>query len=595
MTGVFLSLVLAPALFAQSDNPLALVKTDDPYDTMKTFMTAMDDYKRGLDQKDPKLKERISAAIDTLDLSNNDSFLGRDEGKKVAIYLKEIIDRTIIVNYSFIPRVDDPGLAARNFRWRLKDTQITIARVESGPRKGEYLFTSETVKRAEQWFQLIQDRPYKKKIPKDRMAGAGYKPPWYQNTVQSVPEWTQGKFLTLSWWQWIGMTLAVLLGLTFKVITRRVVNLMGKLAQKTSGDWDDKLINAVNNPLGILSSIGLWFISLYILRIEGQTLVVLKTVLKVFFSIVVVWLIYRLTHVLTEYLKYIASKTETTLDDQLVPLLNRTLKIMVLVVGVLAIIQNMGFNVMSVLAGLGIGGLAIAMAAKDTVANFFGSLMILFDRPFQVGDWIVVGSAEGTVEEIGFRSTRIRTFYNSVVSIPNSEVANAKIDNMGMREYRRVYTTVGLTYDTPPEKLEAFMEGVKNIIKANPHTRKDYFHVVFSGYGDSSLNIMLYFFFKVPNWNDELVERQNIYLEILRLAKELGVEFAFPTQTLHMESFPEKQSNTPPQEVIPEHLRATAKSFGANGKNARVSGQGFFTPPHREGGGRQAADGDGDG
>ena len=295
-------------------------------------------------------------------------------------------------------------------------------------------------------------------------------------------------------------------------------------------------------------------------------------------SFSLVWLAYKLTGVLTQYLTELADKTESTLDDQLVPLLNKTLKIFVVLFGTLIAAQSVGINVMSLLAGLGIGGLAFALAAKDTVANFFGSLMILFDKPFQVGDWIITGGQEGTVEEIGFRSTRIRTFYNSVISVPNSVLMNANIDNMGRREFRRFTTHLGITYDTPPEKIEAFMEGIKNIIKANPTTRKDYFHVVFNNYGPDSLLIMVYLFFKVPDWSAELVERNNILLEIYRMADEMSVEFAFPTQTLHVHSS-ENENN---QSMDETNLSTIAQDFGPNGKNSKPNGLGIYTPIYKE-------------
>ena len=153
---------------------------------------------------------------------------------------------------------------------------------------------------------------------------------------------------------------------------------------------------------------------------------------------------------------------------------------------------------------------------------------------------------------------------------------------MGKRKYRRIYTTLGLTYDTPPEKMEAFLEGIKNIIKANPNTRKDYFHVVFSGYGASSLDVMVYLFLEVPDWSNELVERQNIFLEILRLAKNIGVDFAYPTQSLHIETFPEKKPNREPHEVNISELKSSAAQFGPKGEQSKPGGLGLFIPPFRE-------------
>jgi MscS family membrane protein len=199
-----------------------------------------------------------------------------------------------------------------------------------------------------------------------------------------------------------------------------------------------------------------------------------------------------------------------------------------------------------------------------------------------VGDWIVVGKAEGTVEEIGFRSTKIRTFYNSLISVPNADLATKEVDNMGRREYRRVREVLGITYDTPPEKIEAFLEGIKNIIKSNEYTRKDYYHVVFSGYGGSSLNILLYFFLRVPDWSTELVEKQNVFIEILRLAKELNIDFAFPTQTLHIESSPEHSGAAGRTAYDIEKIKKSAAEFAPGGSSSRPAGLGIYTPSFKE-------------
>jgi MscS family membrane protein len=198
------------------------------------------------------------------------------------------------------------------------------------------------------------------------------------------------------------------------------------------------------------------------------------------------------------------------------------------------IAENLDMDIAALVAGLGIGGVALALASKDTVENFFGALSILADRPFQVGDWIVMNDIEGTVVEVGFRTTRVRTFYNSLITFPNSMLIRTAVDNLGAREYRRIKETIGVAYDTPPEKLEAFLEGIREIVRRHPYTRKDYFHVYFHRFGDSALDILLYIFVKTPDWATELRERQRLLLDILRLANELGVEFAFPTRTLHL-------------------------------------------------------------
>ena len=267
-----------------------------------------------------------------------------------------------------------------------------------------------------------------------------------------------------------------------------------------------------------------------------------------------------------------AKATETRMDDQLIPLAARGAKVVIAALGVVFVLENTLEDVGSLIAGLGIGGLAIALAAQQTLANLFGSLMIFLDRPFHVGDWVILpGGVEGTVEEIGFRSTRVRTFYNSVVTVPNADIAGGVCDNMGERQYRRCKTTIGVTYDTPPDVLDAFVVGIRAILKANPKVRQDAYEVHFRDFGPSSLDILLYFFFDVPGWHEELEGRAQVFLEILRLAEDLGVSFAFPSTSLYVESTPDRP--LPRREpVTADELRERVVAFGPGGRRARPDG-----------------------
>ena len=161
---------------------------------------------------------------------------------------------------------------------------------------------------------------------------------------------------------------------------------------------------------------------------------------------------------------------------------------------ILFVLQNLDVNVSSLVAGLGLGGLAIALAAQDTVRNVLGGVTIFADKPFEVGDWVVVDGVEGTVETVGFRSTRVRTFYNSLVSVPNGNLMNAGIDNMGQRRWRRYKTTLGVGYHTKPDQMQAFVEGIRAIIQASPGMRQDYYIVEFHGFGATSLDVLVYCF-----------------------------------------------------------------------------------------------------
>jgi MscS family membrane protein len=190
--------------------------------------------------------------------------------------------------------------------------------------------------------------------------------------------------------------------------------------------------------------------------------------------------------------------------------------------------------------------------------------MIFLDRPFQVGDWISSDGIDGTVEEVGFRSTLVRTFRNSLTSIPNGRLADHTIDNHGLRVYRRFNTHIAITYDTPPAVITTFVEGLKKIVTDHPDTRKDYFEIHLHEMGSSSLNILFYIFFQVPTWTDELICRHQVLLQVLRLAEALGVRFAFPTQTLHMETFPGQNSLTPESLEDMETLRKKLDDFFAS-------------------------------
>ena len=570
MTGIT---ILVVSLASGYENPLIPLKLDSPFDTMQSYMSAMEDYKKGIETGNKELKNRINDAIRCFNLEDTPFVLRDEKGHEAALLLKEVIDRVIIIDFEKIPKVStDPNKPIQ--RWRLKDTEITISFVNSGDHAGEYLFSKNTTYRVREFYNKVKHLPY---LPGSG-GGSYYKEPWMDATL---PSWAKKKWMFYPNWQWIGLFLAILIGLIIKTIIQYIVHLLKYLTAKTKITWDDKIIHAIDRPIGMIGASAFWFFTIHLLQFERTALTILTITVQIIFSISLIWLCYRLVNVFTEYLHKLAVKTDSTFDDQLVPLLQKALKIFVIIFGVLVMFQNLGVNVLSVLAGLGLGGLAFALAARDMCANLFGSIMIFLDRPFNIGDWVIVGNLEGTIEEIGFRSTRIRTFYNSQVTIPNSTLANANIDNMGKREYRRIKAFLGLTYDTPPEKMEAFLEGIKNIIEANPHTRKDYYHIVFNEYGDHCLQVMLYCFLKVPDWAMELVERQNIYLEILRLAKTLELEFAFPTQSIHVESFSDKDIDREIQKLEKGELSQTAEAFGPGGKEAQPGGLGIFTPPYR--------------
>jgi MscS family membrane protein len=247
------------------------------------------------------------------------------------------------------------------------------------------------------------------------------------------------------------------------------------------------------------------------------------------------WFAYRFIHVVDTQLKRWASLTHSTIDDMLVPLVGKTLRIFVLAIGSIMVLQNItGIDIGPLIASLGIGGLAFALAGKDSIANFFGSLTILLDKPFQVGERIIIDQHDGFVENVGFRSTRLRTLTGNLVSIPNEKIINSTLENIGRRTHIRWRATLTLTYDTPPEKVERAVEILREILHNHERMRENYPpQAHFAGFGDWSLNITVYAWYHSSNNWEYQSWLERTCLEIMRRFRAEGIEFAFPTQTVY--------------------------------------------------------------
>ena len=195
----------------------------------------------------------------------------------------------------------------------------------------------------------------------------------------------------------------------------------------------------------------------------------------------------------------------------------------------------MNVNVTALIAGVSIGGLALALAAQDTVKNLIASALIFVDKPFQIGDYVIAGGQEGTIVEVGFRSTRIQQVDTSIITIPNGTIANMPITNLGVRQSRLFNIMIGVTYDTPPEKIEAYIGQLKELVLNHPRTKNEPFYVHLREMAGSSINIMFRCYIDTTAFPEELQIKEEIYLEIIRIAQQLGVNFAFPSQSIYIE------------------------------------------------------------
>ncbi|MBJ77601.1 MAG: hypothetical protein CMJ98_11400 [Planctomycetes bacterium] len=352
----------------------------------------------------------------------------------------------------------------------------------------------------------------------------------------SEGSWLRKEPLLVENWQWIGLLALIAVAVVAERVVAFILRRMVRgSARSERVDLDERQLTRFVRPFGVMITWWLFLVMLPMLELENVALIRgLDLIGGVLISVAGVLAAWRLVDVVCDFLKNKAQRTNNTFDDMLVPLLRRTLKIFVVVMGLAYFSSKVTEDFYKVIAGVSIGGAVLAFAFKDSLENVFGTFTVLLDKPFQLGDWITVGEVDGSVESVGFRSTRVRTFYNSLITVPNRHFISAKVDNWGARSYRRIKTTLGVTYSTPPETIEAFCEGIRELIRAHPFTRKDYFHVYLNGFSASSLDIMLYCFVETPDWSMELREKHRLFADILRLADRLGVEFAFPTQSLHV-------------------------------------------------------------
>ncbi len=562
--------LLQPLAWARADekNPLEPIDTSSPRATLQGYLQFMNDaytMAAGLVQSylsssrlflSPEDIESIRdgihrqrAAQRVLDTSALPPALEEESSRRIALQLKEILDRIDLPATDAIP--DAKAMSAAEFkRWTIPGSEIRIVRVESGPRSGEYLFGPDTVKRIPEFYQRIKYRPYKQHAQPGLYDFLSYSPTGpalaLRNFIPprwilSVPAWGMATVLDQPVWRWIAMALVLALALLIVLSCRRLGQRWSRHSEEADA-WA-KLLTPLS--LVIVSPVTAELLA-EVLRISGAVYEAATLSLWGLFFISLTWLVWTSGGAVAESIIGTERVRASSIDSQLIRLMLRLLTIVAAIAILVIGADRIGLPAYSVLAGLGVGGLAVALAAQQTLANLLGSLIIMFEKPFAVGHYIKVQGIEGTVENVGFRSTRIRTFYNSLVSIPSSQLVNSTVDNMELRETRQVKTLLNLTYDTPPEKIQAFGAAVRQLLETDPYTAKDVIQVNFHDFGPHSLDVLLNFFLKVPDRSTELRQRERILLSIVQLAESQGVRFAYPTRTLQIESWPAQAPGSAP-------------------------------------------------
>ena len=354
---------------------------------------------------------------------------------------------------------------------------------------------------------------------------------------QNIPDSLRQRSFILKNYQWLCLLVLLVAGFVIGFIVRAVLNLLTSSWIKLRGtEVDPSPRMALWRPLSLIAHAATWYFGAKLFDLPSGFQSILLKGVQVFVVVSIVWTAFRAIDLLVNYLDKRAARSDGRFDDTINPILGNTLKTVATIVGLVLLINLMGWeDWKTVLGGFGVGGIAVAIASKDMIGNFFGSFTVLTDRPFELGDWVEIdGKVEGTVERVGIRSSRIRTFYKSEVIVPNSILTTAIVDNMGRRPFRRFKTSLNVSCNTSTEQLECFCEAIRQLLKNNPVILDDSLHVYVHELGESSIDILVYCFFDCRDWGSELAEKHNVLLDLMSIAQDLDIVFAYPTRTIEM-------------------------------------------------------------
>ena len=340
---------------------------------------------------------------------------------------------------------------------------------------------------------------------------------------------------------------AIIIGLLFKkLISKYLSHLLFKIVSKKDTKVGvEKFNELLTKPIGFCIMLSIIYLGSSHIQFPAEWDLVdenemgLKMLISKGFSLIyiysVFWILLRIIDFASLILHKKAELTENKMDDQLIPFIIEIVKIVTYIFAIFIVMGNIfNINIAALATGLGIGGIAIAMASKESLENLLGSFTIFFDRPFTVGDVVTAGNVTGVVEKVGFRSTRIRTFDKSIVTVPNKNMISTELDNLGERPVRRAKFNVGLTYDASIEQIKKVVKDIQEMIDKHPKTNQDG-RVRFKEFGGSSLDIMVMYFVDSPDWDDFIDTKQDINYQIMEIVKKHNSDFAFPSTTVYLQ------------------------------------------------------------
>lgn len=318
------------------------------------------------------------------------------------------------------------------------------------------------------------------------------------------------------------------------LFTKYVFQLIVKLSRKTPTEFLTQICLGFERPLGwAFIIVGLYVAMDYFPFIDQHNALFLK-ILRSMVIVLITWGLFNLSSPTSGILISVNQKMKNKIDLILLPFISRAVRVILIAISISIIGQEFDYDVNGLVAGLGLGGLAFALAAKEAVGNIIGGIVIVTEKPFSIGEWILTPSVEGTVEDINFRSTKIRTFSQALVTVPNSTLANEPITNWSRMGKRRITFHLGLNYKTSKEQIERVVHRVEQMLRTHDEIHQDTIMVAFDLYNESSLDILLYFFTNTTVWAEHVKIKHEINLEIMGILEEEGVEVAFPSRTIYV-------------------------------------------------------------
>jgi MscS family membrane protein len=529
--------VWSGAARAAEDHPLAPADTSSPRATLESFVETVDVIYADLKGSRPssalrdRLRRRIARVASCLDLSQVAPSLFDSKRRQVAVNLKEVLDRIELPPWAEIPDADAVA-AAKLTRWRVPGTDLTLVRFADGERAGEWVFSADTVARAEEFYRLAEPMPYRADAGSPGLHDLYLESPGWmipEAWVRGLPDWVRRRVWDVAIWQWLAATGLLVSGVG-------LVAAAFALARRRAGRPGlGPLVATLATPLVLMATcVGLDFLFTDQVRMTGDVLFAAKTGLRIGMFGGCVVLVQAVLTRLGEAVIRSRRLRPGTIDTQVMRLGFRILTVLAMAWMVILGADSMGISVAPLIAGLGVGGLAVALAAQHTVENFIAGLVLYADKPVRIGENCQFGEHQGTVEQIGLRSTRIRGSDRTVVSIPNSEFAKLRLVNYTRRDKIPLKTVLGLRYETTADQLRHVLAALRQLLTRHPQIHAESVRVRFTGYGAYSLDVEVFALAETNDWATFLAIQEDVLLEVMDVVTGSGCGFAFPSQTHYM-------------------------------------------------------------